>query len=785
MAVLRQFNALGQERLDVPHVRSIESAICADFDVLVGLAMCGARSYIVQGFKIAIPGAIGAAASGLQVVVADSVIFHYNASESGTIFNVPTGRAVERLSPTNAKVSGSFTANTTNYVGVDLRRSADDTTSDTAQFLDADTIQESPKTVPLGRTLDYVFLISTTDFTTTPSVAALAKVVTDTSNNVTSVEDARESLFRLGRGGSVPNNTYAYPWADGRIENSSGEVFTGGDKAITSLKDWMDATMTRLWEIGGGERWYSSVADRNVRLVRSGSAFTNGEYFEWTGTNLHWKGLKFLFPNSTGWYNVVADQTSNSAGLTDLADGECLYVDVDYSANRTGGTALVAVKGVTQTLGSPTSPGTRFIIAWRTGSTLFARDAYFPVGAQSSVATVTSVGVVLLSRHALVPATPEVASTSGGWFQTPSLTDAGTGYTAVTQTGSGLGTVAFSGACGAPVDFMIKITLAGAVATAKYQLSRNRGRDYDVEATTAATVTDTATGAIITFDSSGGNFVLDDTYEAQLVFAPLAVYKNRYGYVGGGRDHLGSEAGRWSGIETAWAEAVLDATNAIWTKIENGGAVNTVAPSSLGNGNFLPDYYPGRSWQAGPCTMGGHYAYLKMRYSQFMLSARAIVIWEWDAYSNTGNDSLSYMGPIGTGASGELTFDGGMASSTRGLYFKRDSAANSGKWIIGATSGSASTNTNTTVSAGGSQWQKFRIEYIGSDYTGGTRTARYFIDGEYVGSITTNLPAATGDSGYSEMGFQAGCQGAMNANSYLYMGAISIRWSRWKDGYLL
>ncbi len=35
--ILRQQNWLGQQRVDAPHLRSLESSAAADFDVLAGL----------------------------------------------------------------------------------------------------------------------------------------------------------------------------------------------------------------------------------------------------------------------------------------------------------------------------------------------------------------------------------------------------------------------------------------------------------------------------------------------------------------------------------------------------------------------------------------------------------------------------------------------------------------------------------------------------------------------------------------------------------------------------
>lgn len=431
-----QLNILGQMRLDVPHIRFMQSSVAADFDVLAGNIMAGLRALVVSGFQISMASAIGSQASALQLVTAGGTLMHPLASESGTFFQVPADRAVEVLSSTNTRVEGSFTAAQVNYVGIDLRRNPDDTTADLVQFLDAKTFLENPKTIPLARTLDYVIVVSTTDFGSTPGVAPLAKVTTDATNVVTAVEDARPMMFRLADGGSTPDRFRSYEWPGGRSENTTGDVFAGGDKIIGSLKDWIDAVMSRLWEIGGGTYWYSPTADRNVTMIRSGTTFTNGEYFEWDGTNLHWRGLSFVFDNSGGTVNrnTVADQLTNSGALTALADGECIYVDLDRTQNFAG---LAPQKAVIATLGASTVPGARQIIAWRIGANIYTRGAYFAVGSAFAVATTTSVGMVKLQVAPGAPSAPIVFNPDvhGALTATVVTND----YDAITGTGLGGG----------------------------------------------------------------------------------------------------------------------------------------------------------------------------------------------------------------------------------------------------------------------------------------------------------------------------------------------------------
>lgn len=414
MSVIRQGNWLSQARADLPFFKALESSVCGDFDLLAGRIMAGKTPLVVSGFKILTTGAI--TADQLYLEVAEGVLIHYFASESGSIFSVPADRANERLNNTNARIQGSFTPSATNYLGIDLTRVADTTTSDVVMFIDPTTELETPEVVPLGRTLDYRIVISATDFAALPGVCPVAKVVTNASNEIVSVTDARNLFWRLGSGGTSPDPLNKYTFPEGRKENATGDVFAGGDKAVSNMKSWADAVMTRIWELGGGERWTTPTADRNLRLIHSGSPFVStGEYFEWSGTHAHWKGLKVLFDNSTGSTNAIVDQTTNLSGLTDLADGDCLYVDLDRTQNLSGGSSLVAQKAPLVTLGMSAVPGARVVFAWRSGSQLFTRDQGYSVNSSFKIATVAAQGTVQLSATPFTsPSTPCVAMVETG-----------------------------------------------------------------------------------------------------------------------------------------------------------------------------------------------------------------------------------------------------------------------------------------------------------------------------------------------------------------------------------
>src|SRR5579859_907124 len=149
MAVEREANLLGQQRVDVPHPRAVESGARYDFDALAGEALAGLEALVVKGFGLVTsPSPIGSPCTALTLLTAGSRLLHPLASEAGTVHLVPADRAPEVLSPSNPRVTGSFTPGTTNYVGVDLARAADASTSDVVQFYEPDSAQEGPARVP-------------------------------------------------------------------------------------------------------------------------------------------------------------------------------------------------------------------------------------------------------------------------------------------------------------------------------------------------------------------------------------------------------------------------------------------------------------------------------------------------------------------------------------------------------------------------------------------------------------------------------------------------------------
>lgn len=463
MAVTRQGNWLEQQRVDIPHMRSIESSVCGDFDVLVGRALTGSAPLVVRGFEVGSVG-VGTPPTSLTLNAADGLVFNLQAAESGSFLWVPASTPIDVLIPiTNPKIVGGWSAGTINFVGVGFIREPDDTTIDVVAFRDPSTGRDAPKQVPLAKTLDYTIHISSTPFSSTTTIVPVAKITLDSAGLITSVEDARPMMFRLGAGGDSPDR-YSHYTAWSRPEThstSTNNAFMGGDKELGSMKGWMDAVMTRIWEVGGGEYWYSATADRNVSLTTYGTPFGTGEYFIWTiGTNtLEWKNLRMVFSGSSSYRVDIAN------GSSVVLPGQALYIDIDRTKfyaptwvastlyavgdivvngglayeNTTAGTSGLAGPAGTGTgiidgscvwkyvglgvvggltahvgdlvgLGTGTPPGSRWVIARRDGGDMFVWGWRYPVGTTLNPATPTAMGAVKISRDYLGNNTPGLST---------------------------------------------------------------------------------------------------------------------------------------------------------------------------------------------------------------------------------------------------------------------------------------------------------------------------------------------------------------------------------------
>lgn len=360
MANKRTINALNQMRVDVPHIRSLESAVRNDFDELLSLLVTGNdKSYVLGGFKIDMATAVGNPASQLSLAVANSAILHGNSDIAGTFYKVDSAVPNQILNPTtNSLVEGSFTPDSDNYIGLEFVREPDNSTIGQLYFWNPTNKTEFSKNAPLAQTLYYKIVITSSIWAS--NVLPVALVRTDGSN-VEYVEDRRPMLFRLGTAGaSTPDPFSNYPWPEGRLENfwrstTTDSPFAGGDKQLVNLKDWMDAVMSTLKEVKGTAYWYSQNSGGSLVKLRGDIAHLQmtgaGKFYhaESTAGQMNWDSDIYLnFIGSRLSYKINSYYPGSD--LT-LSNNEVAYVKlvrgVDIAPNLifTSGSATVTSVG--------------------------------------------------------------------------------------------------------------------------------------------------------------------------------------------------------------------------------------------------------------------------------------------------------------------------------------------------------------------------------------------------------------------------------------------------------
>jgi ribosomal protein L12E/L44/L45/RPP1/RPP2 len=264
---------------------------------------------------------------------------------------VPPGTPNQQLnSATNTNVTGAFTPNAINYIGIDYTRFLDDATDAQSYFWDPSSNSETTSIVPQGDILTFTISISTTVWPS--NILPIATVTTDAGNNVVTMTDCRWLLYRLGTGGSDPNPLYQYPWtaeSEGRVENPSTAVangpspFEGGDKMLFSLKDWMNAVMTSIAQIQGTAYWYSPVSISGSLInLREDVALT-----VFTGNSTISNGV---LPNTTPVLSTTGNinatnQLTNLASTTGIVPGQVIL-----GSGIPAGTTVLSIASTTVTM---------------------------------------------------------------------------------------------------------------------------------------------------------------------------------------------------------------------------------------------------------------------------------------------------------------------------------------------------------------------------------------------------------------------------------------------------
>jgi hypothetical protein len=279
-----------QRRFDLPDLKSMEAYGQNDWSYFLK-GFLSEDSYILSGFDLT---NFSSLFTGLTIKIRQSqvALFHSEATTQAQGFYVSAGN--------EADASLALSANATNYIEIDL--SVETGAPDERAFWDPANEVEYSSTADTVVNLVLNITSNSTGFTA--GRLPLYKVVTGASA-ITSVQDCRNLLFRLGTGGTSPNASNSFTWpslpsspyqreepSDTATSSSDPAPYQGADKNIKTFKQWMDAVMTSIKEVKGTDFWYGlaegSLAGLfaliNSSIAPSSTAST--PKWSWDGTNL-------------------------------------------------------------------------------------------------------------------------------------------------------------------------------------------------------------------------------------------------------------------------------------------------------------------------------------------------------------------------------------------------------------------------------------------------------------------------------------------------------------------
>lgn len=341
MAVLGRLLVSSAERLDLPDLLSIDSYAAGDWKYFLKGMVGDSKPFVLKGFDVIDPNnAIGE--ENCAIRVADSVVF-YPGSSAGSFFH-----GLQEGHEQAAPLIPELRKNATNYVY--LTFTTINTSTDTRAFWDPDKDGgaggEFTQDINTESVLKVEVNVSVGSFPANTIPVAIIKVGALT---IESIKDARHMLFRLGTGGlnpdpfgdyawrSLPSATFQRTEPSTAITSSTGDnPFQGADKNIQSMKEWMDAVMSKLRELGGTTYWYEDVSTFSVISTFIDSCATafksKGRWIHDAGTpgDLTWtEDINLKVTSDQRTYIVRAGNAAPFTGHTvNLADEEVLYVEM-------------------------------------------------------------------------------------------------------------------------------------------------------------------------------------------------------------------------------------------------------------------------------------------------------------------------------------------------------------------------------------------------------------------------------------------------------------------------
>lgn len=364
MAHLQKIRILENERIDKPDWDKIQSFVDDDFKLYNRHFFTNADKWITKGFEVSVTAGlnitVGVDGSGVMNTEQDGENQFY-VGESG-----------------HADLTATLTNNATNYIHLQVV-SGNTGTNATRVFWDPSLNDgaggEFVQSVDTAEYLDVQLYISTSGFSSDADKIPLATMVTS-GGAVSSTTDNRNLYFRLGKGEPFAAN---YSFSLSSPTEPATSSFTGGDKDIQSLKDWMDLVMTRIKDVSGETYWFKNTSGFNTNHLFTDIAntvITGGGTISYNASNVFSFSADItLRVISTGVTYTIpfASQSGQTLGSDQVA-----YINLDAQLSgpssgqrgTSGNRALVIANRSAVPLDQDI-----YWVAYRDGTKLFVRGA--------------------------------------------------------------------------------------------------------------------------------------------------------------------------------------------------------------------------------------------------------------------------------------------------------------------------------------------------------------------------------------------------------------------------
>lgn len=310
MSVLSRVNYTAQQRVDLHHFLMQESFTAFDFRSIVSTFVGTDKSYVIRGFEV-----VGKTGLSVQIRVADSQVFNPRDNNGSFYMGLPDDADITVDLPAdqaNVFVEGRFR----NQTQAPVNSAFWDPLALTGEDASGTEFSASTNTQNV-----IVLEISVNTIGFSEGAIKIARFSTNASA-ITDAEDRREMMLRLGQGGDTPNPLHKYEWSSSRgesVPNGTGvgdavdspwrardSVGAINDKAFRSLKEWMDAVMTRFSEISGSALWYTA----GLATAPVSNVSLNQTFFDSLGHNIQPSAdAAFIWKRVSGTLRLAGEGT--------------------------------------------------------------------------------------------------------------------------------------------------------------------------------------------------------------------------------------------------------------------------------------------------------------------------------------------------------------------------------------------------------------------------------------------------------------------------------------------